>query len=50
MLLAQKGPLRTFLRLGLDRDKAERCIALIERFETLGADEVRGLLALVAPR
>jgi len=41
---------RDCLALGLDHDKAERCIALIERFETLGADEVRGLLALVAPR
>jgi len=38
------------LALGLDRDTAERCIGLIERFETLGTDEVRGLLALVAPR
>ncbi|MEJ0067856.1 MAG: TIGR03619 family F420-dependent LLM class oxidoreductase [Pseudomonadota bacterium] len=38
---------RDCLAFGLDRDKAERVIGLVDRFETLDNDAVRGLLALV---
>jgi 2-methylcitrate dehydratase PrpD len=41
---------RDCLARGLDRDTAERVISVVDRFETLDAAQVRGLLALVAPR
>jgi 2-methylcitrate dehydratase PrpD len=42
--------IRDCLARGLDRATAERVIATVDRFETLGSAEVRDLIALVGPK
>jgi len=42
--------IRDCLARGLDRDTAERVIATVDRFETLGSTEVRDLIARVGPK